>query len=135
MKNKKKILLLLGIIVCIGGIIGGYRMLTKETLTKRQQDNVVRWIARSYYPVNKVEFTKFNQDKKTGTYLLSIKLNNNNDLVTTIAINDLKDFDEEYGTLGLSPVSRFEFMKREDKLEDYQQIDISNIKKDYLGGK
>ncbi|MBF0819691.1 hypothetical protein [Streptococcus acidominimus] len=48
----RSILFVIGII----GIMGGCSM-EKETLTREQQDNVVRWIARGY-EVTSVEFIK-----------------------------------------------------------------------------
>ena len=60
MKFKNKYLLLLGITICILGIVGGCRMFgdKQETLTKEQQNNVVRWIARGY-DVHAVDFISF----------------------------------------------------------------------------
>ncbi|AND80147.1 hypothetical protein [Streptococcus pantholopis] len=128
MKNKKKYLLLLGIIVCIGGIIGGYRMLTKETLTKRQQDNVVKRLAKDYY-IQSIEFTQFGKDQMTGAYLLNIKINNNDKLETTIPFNDLERLNNSSDSIGLNPIDDFEKIQREHPLEE---IDISSIKITYL---
>ncbi|MGT2743019.1 hypothetical protein [Streptococcus plurextorum] len=115
-------------------ILGGCGMTSqKETLTKEQQDNVVRWIARGY-EVNSVEFTNFERDKKTGMYLLSFKLNNNSAYETTFSVRQLKEFDESSGILGLNPINRFKNLEREEDIEESQEIKISKIKITYVKG-
>ena len=104
----------------------------KETLTKEQQDNVVRWIARGY-DVDSVEFTNFGKNKSTGTYMLSIKVNNDEELGTVYATPDLKKFDKQSGSIGLDPIDEFEPLKKKHPVSDDSSVDISQIKIKYLG--
>lgn len=129
---KKAIISLLTIlgIVCI---LGGCGMGGKElTLTKEQQDNVVRWIARGY-EVNSVEFTNFGKNKSTGSYLLSIKINHDNELGTVYPSYDLERFDNSNGTIGLDPVENFEKLKKVEALAKDSDVDIKGIEIIYLG--
>ena len=105
----------------------------KPTLTKEQQDNVVRWIARSYEPIAKVQFEDFRQDNKTGMYLLSIKLNDNENFQTTISTRNKEEFDNYKGTIGLNPIDRFKKIERKVDLDENESIDIAKIKIIYLG--
>ena len=128
---KKKILIASLVTIFLGLIIGGCRMKEKETLTKHQQDNVVRWIARGY-DVQVVELTSFSQDKNTGMYILSFRLNEDVSYETTISVDKLEEFDENNGILGLNPVNRFKNLEKLHPLNENDEIDISNIKIMYL---
>lgn len=133
MKFKNKYLLLLGITICILGIVGGCQMFgdKQETLTKEQQDNVVRWIARGY-DVHAVDFISFSKDKSTGMYLLSFRLNSNKNYETTISINEKEEFSQSDGILGLNPISRFRELEKKKTLDKEYKIDISQIEITYL---
>ncbi|MGT2884506.1 hypothetical protein ACVRZS_06115 [Streptococcus ferus] len=133
MEFKNKYLLLLGIIICILGIVGGCRMFgdKEETLTREQQDNVVRWIARGY-DVHAVDFISFSKDKSTGMYLLSFRLNSNKNYETTISINEKEEFSQSDGILGLNPISRFRELEKKKTLDKEYKIDISQIEITYL---
>ncbi|MGQ7393956.1 hypothetical protein ACTGZO_09765 [Streptococcus suis] len=69
--KKRRIFISLVVAITILILVGCGMTSQKETLTKEQQDNVVRWIARGY-EVDKVEFTNFTKNNSTGSYLLSI---------------------------------------------------------------
>ncbi|WP_228099211.1 MULTISPECIES: hypothetical protein [unclassified Granulicatella] len=122
----KKILALLAIVVLF---IGGCNMMNKkETLTKEQQDNVVKNIAKNY-DIKSVDFISFSKDKNTGTYHLLFRINDNS-VQTGLSANKI----EEYGTsmdIGLSPVEDFEYLKRRNPV-DYGNIDVSKIGIKYL---
>ncbi|AUW97509.1 hypothetical protein C0J00_02530 [Streptococcus pluranimalium] len=105
--------------------------MTKETLTKEQQDNVVRWIARGY-DVHEVEFLKLSKNTSTGIYLLSIRVNKNESLETTIPADSLSDFDSVEGELLLGPIDIFQKITKSNQLEKHEKIDINNIKISYL---
>ncbi|MEX2785254.1 hypothetical protein AB3331_08690 [Streptococcus sp. H49] len=130
MKGKKKYLLLLGIIVCIGGIIGGYRMLTKETLTKRQQDNVVKRIARNYR-IKKIEFINLEKNSFTGTYNLVFKVNNQKD-TCLLQFEKLEEFNVSRGVVGLDPTEDYADIKKNDEFTVDTTVDISKIEIIYL---
>ena len=101
-------------------------------ITKEQQNNIVTRILRSY-DVQEIEFIRFSQDTKTGFYLLSVKINNNDEKRTTLSLSDLKILDNHYGTMGLNPVDDFAEYAREKVLEDTEPVDLSTIKIKYLG--
>lgn len=123
----KKILALLIIIVLV---TGGCSM-KKETLTKEQQDNVVRWIARGY-EVDSVEFIQLSKNNSTGIYLLSIRLNGEPTLETTIPAEHLFEFNNIYGTVGLNPRGKFQNLERSEWLLQDSNVDISKIIVNYL---
>lgn len=129
MRLKKAIISLLTIlgIVCI---LGGCGMGGEElTLTKEQQDNVVRWIVRNY-EVDAVEFIKFEKDVKTGFYLLSVQLNSDKKLSTTLSIRQIEELDEKNIDIGLNPVNRFKSIERKVPLDE--AINLSQIEIIYL---
>ncbi|HEL2576830.1 TPA: hypothetical protein TZ704_002023 [Streptococcus suis] len=100
----------------------------KETLTKEQQDNVVKRIARGYN-IQSIEFTAFSKDKKTGTYLLNIKINNSDSLETTIPFRNLERLSNDSDAIGLNPIDDFQTIQNSQLLET---VDISRIKVIYL---
>ncbi|MGQ7320242.1 hypothetical protein ACTGXJ_08010 [Streptococcus suis] len=113
-------------------ILGGCGMTSqKETLTKEQQDNVVRWIARGY-EVQEVEFLQLSQNTSTRIYLLSIRLNGDKSLETTIPADSLDEFDTSEGELLLGPIDNFGEILKERPLEKTRSIDISSIRIVYL---
>ncbi|HEM3598872.1 TPA: hypothetical protein U1C28_001999 [Streptococcus suis] len=110
-------------------ILGGCGMTSqKETLTKVQQDNVVKRIARGYN-IQSIEFTAFSKDKKTGTYLLNIKINNSDSLETTIPFRNLERLSNDSDAIGLNPIDDFQTIQKSQLLEN---VDISRIKVIYL---
>ena len=121
-----------GIIVCLLGVIvlGGCQTMPK--ITKEQQNNIVTRILRSY-DVQEIEFIRFSQDTKTGFYLLSVKINNNDEKRTTLSLSNLNILDKEHGFIVLGPISRFAEYKRNPPLQDTEPIDLSTIKIKYLG--
>ena len=110
-------------------ILGGCGMTSqKEILTKEQQDNVVKRIARGYN-IQSIEFTAFSKDKKTGTYLLNIKINNSDSLETTIPFRNLERLSNDSDAIGLNPIDDFQTIQNSQLLET---VDISRIKVIYL---
>ncbi|MGT2667319.1 hypothetical protein ACVRYP_08420 [Streptococcus rifensis] len=145
----KKIILVLGLLsfIFLGGIVmifgfGDSILEQKErtvqkqselTLTKEQQDNVVRWIVRGYDPITQVEFTEFSKDKKTGTYYLLFQLNNDDNLKTGLAISTISEFDDSTGNIGMSPIENFKFLERDIEIPSNESVDISTVQIIYLG--
>ncbi|HEL2576826.1 TPA: hypothetical protein TZ704_002017 [Streptococcus suis] len=129
----KKYRLFISILATIAILILGGCSITsqKETLTKEQQDNVVRWIARGY-EVQEVEFLQLSQNTSTRIYLLSIRLNGDKSLETTIPTDSLDEFDASEGELLLGPIDNFEEILKEKPLEKTRSIDISSIRIVYL---
>ncbi|BBA92800.1 hypothetical protein [Streptococcus ruminantium] len=126
----KQVLTSLFILMGMMSLLGGCSM-TKETLTKEQQDNVVRWIARGY-EVHAVEFLKLSKNTSTGIYLLSIRVNGDESLETTIPADNLAEFENTFGTVGLNPRNNFQQLEHSEWFPKEQEIDISEIKVHYL---
>ncbi|MGV3022923.1 hypothetical protein ACEE60_04615 [Streptococcus suis] len=130
----KKYRLFIGILAIITILIlGGCGMTSqKETLTREQQDNVVKWIARGY-EIESVEFTNFGKNEGTGTYMLSIKINNNDNLGTVYSTSSLIKFDKNTGSIGLDPIDEFASLEKTNPINDNDEVNISSIKIKYLG--
>lgn len=103
---------------------------SKPTITKEQQNNVVTRIARRY-EVSEVEFLLFTKNWSTGSYILKLKLNNDDSKKVTLIIEDKKQLDSADLELMLNPVGKFDDIERTEKITG--DISISNIKIKYLG--
>ncbi|HEL2576004.1 hypothetical protein EI998_09170 [Streptococcus suis] len=103
----------------------------KETLTREQQDNVVRWIARGF-EVQEVEFLQLSQNTSTRIYLLSVRINGDESLETTIPADSLDEFSNLHGVAGLNPRNHFQELERLKWLTEESDVDISDIKVVYL---
>lgn len=102
----------------------------RPTITKEQQDNVVTRIARRY-DVSEVEFLLFTKNWSTGSYILKLKLNDDDSKKATMIIEDKKQLDSADLELMLNPVGKFDDIERSEKITG--DISISNIKIKYLG--
>lgn len=122
----KKVFIFIAIVIGIFAVV----QCSKPTITKEQQDNIAIRIYRNY-DIQAIEFLDFTQNQSTGSYYLSIKLNKDENKVTAIMITDLKDLNTSEGGIGLSPVGRFEEMRREKELEIYTRPLDLHIR--YLG--
>ena len=101
-----------GIIVCLLGVtvLGGCQQPLPK-ITKKQQNNIVTRIARSY-KIHSIEFLEFNRNPNTGTYFLNIRLNNKDSLQTTIPFRDLQRLENNTDEIGLNPINAFKELKR-----------------------
>lgn len=124
----KKVLKLVAILFSLFLIVG----CSKPKITKEQQENVVMWIAREY-EVKEVEFISFTKNNSTGSYILKVKINNDDSMETTILIRHVEDLDSQFGTIPLNPLGNFESITKENPLSPYDAVSISNIKIKYLG--
>lgn len=106
----------------------------KPQITKEQQNNVVTWIARGY-EVKEVEFISFTKNESTGSYILKVKINNDDSMESTILIRHVEDLDSQYGTIPLNPLGNFESIKRAEDLDGTASVLIEGIKIKYLGEK
>jgi len=122
----KKLLAIIAVIVSVFVLVA----CSKPKITKEQQDNMAIRIYRNY-DIQEIEFLDFTHNQSTGSYSLSIKLNKDENKVTAIMITDLKDLNTSEGGIGLSPVGRFEGMRREKELDIHTTT--SDIKIKYLG--
>ena len=121
-----------GIIVCLLGVIvlGGCQTMPK--ITKEQQNNVATRILRSY-DVQEIEFIRFTQDAKTGSYLLSVKINNDDDKKITLSSPNYDELNKNTGWIGLDPISKFKDFEKDLKLSEDEEVDLSTVKIKYLG--
>ena len=124
----KKVLKLLAILFSTFLIVG----CSKPKITKEQQDNIAIQIYRNY-DIQEIEFLSFTKNESTGSYRLGVKINNDEDKITTILIADINTLDEKTGGIGLNPVNRFEDIERSEPLTE--NISASEIKIKYIGEK
>lgn len=104
----------------------------KPNITKEQQDNIAIQIYRNY-DIQEIEFLSFTKNESTGSYRLEVKINNDEDKMTTILIADINTLDEKTGGMGLNPVNRFEDIERSQPLTE--NVSASEIKIKYIGEK
>lgn len=124
----KKVLKLVAILFSTFLIVG----CSKPKITKEQQDNVVMWIAR-LYEVKEVEFISFTKNDSTGTYILKVKINNDDSMVSTLSIFHYESLNSQDGLIALSPREDFESIIKKKRLNHNDTVSISNIKIKYLG--
>lgn len=125
---------LIKIALLILGLIFVSMYFNKPKLTKEQQNNVVTWIARGY-EVKEVEFISFTKNNSTGSYILKVKINNDDSMESTILIRHVEDLDSQYGTIPLNPLGNFESIERAKDLDETASVSIEGIKIKYLGEK
>mgnify|MGYP000873447488 CR=1 FL=1 len=104
----------------------------KPTITKEQQNNVVTRIARRY-DISEVEFLRFTKNWSTGSYILQLKLDEDDSKEVTMIIEDKKELDSVDLELVLNPIGEYDDIERAEKITG--DISISNIKIKYLGEK
>lgn len=124
----KKVLKLVAILFSAFLIVG----CSKPKITKEQQDNVVMWIARGY-EVKEVEFISFTKNDSTGTYILKVKINNDDSMVSTLSIFHYESLNSQDGLIALSPREDFESIIKKKRLNHNDTVSISNVKIKYLG--
>lgn len=106
----------------------------KPQITKEQQNNVVTWIARGY-EVEEVEFISFTKNESTGTYILKVKINNDDSMVSTLSVFHYEYLNSQDGIIALSPGDDFESIKRAEDLDETASVSIEGIKIKYIGEK
>lgn len=109
----KKLLKLVAILFSAFLIVG----CSKPKITKEQQDNIAIQIYRNY-DIQEIEFLSFTKNESTGSYRLGVKINNDEDKMTTILIADINILDEKTGSIRLNPVNRFEDIERLNSLTE-----------------
>ena len=103
---------------------------SRPTITKEQQNNVVTRIARRY-DISEVEFLLFTKNWSTGSYILKLKLNDDDSKEVTMIIEDKKELDSVDLELVLNPIGEYDDIERTERVTG--DISISNIKIKYLG--
>lgn len=125
---------LIKIALIIIGLIFVSGCFNKPKLTKEQQNNVVTWIARGY-EVKEVEFISFTKNESTGTYILKVKINNDDSMVSTLSIFHYEYLNSQDGIIALSPGDDFESIKKKKFMDPNEKVSIEGIKIKYLGEK
>ena len=124
----KKVFIFIAIVIGIFAVV----QCSKPTITKEQQNNVVTRIARRY-DISEVEFLRFTKNWSTGSYILQLKLDDDDSKEVTMIIEDKKELDSVDLELVLNPIGEYDDIKRTEKITG--DISISNIKIKYLGEK
>lgn len=124
----KKILKLVAILFGAFLIVG----CSKPKITKEQQDNVAIRIYRNY-DIQEIEFLSFTKNESTGSYILNVKINGDENKEISMLISNYNFLNEKDGELLLGPIEKFKEIKRERVLEG--DILLSKIKIRYIGGK
>lgn len=119
---------LLAIIAVITGV---FLLVTcsKPTITKEQQNNVATQIARNY-DVNEIEFLSFSKNEGTGSYILKIKINGDENKIVVMRFDNLNKLDDDTVDIGLNPPDKYKNIERKERITG--NIDLSTIKIKYL---
>jgi len=119
---------LLAIIALITGV---FLLVTcsKPTITKEQQNNVATQIARNY-DVNEIEFLSFSKNESTGSYILKIKINGDENKLVVMRFDNLNKLDDDTVDIGLNPPDKYKNIERKERITG--KIDLSTIKIKYL---
>ena len=118
--------------VLILGLIFVSGCFFKPQITKEQQNNVATRIVRNY-DVQEIEFISFTKNESTGSYILNVKINNDENKEISMLISDLKFLEKPDGDLLLGPIEEFQDIKRAEQITG--KIDLSKIKIKYIGEK
>ena len=124
----KKVLKLVAILFSAFLIVG----CSKPKITKEQQDNVAIRIYRNY-DIQEIEFLSFTKNESTGSYILNVKINDDENKEISMLISNQNFLNEKEGELLLGPIEEFKEIKREKVLEG--DISLSKIKIRYIGGR
>ena len=106
--------------------------LFKPQITKEQKNNVATRIVRNY-DVQEIEFISFTKNESTGSYILNVKINNDENKETSMLISDIKFLEQPDGDLLLGPIEEFQDIKRAEQITG--KIDLSKIKIKCIGEK
>ena len=104
----------------------------RPTITKEQQNNVAIRIYKNY-DIQEIEFVRFTKNESTGSYTLKLRINNDENLETTISIMNINFLDKKDGELYLNPVGKFDDLQRKEVIKE--DIPLSKIKIKYIGEK
>ena len=104
----------------------------KPQITKEQQNNVATRIVRNY-DVQEIEFISFTKNESTGSYILNVKINNDENKDISMLVSDLKFLEQPDGDLLLGPIEEFQGIKRAEQITG--KIDLSKIQIKYIGEK
>ena len=129
MKRIKKVLVSI-ISLAVLGIFSAGCGSNNVKITKEQQDNIVKELSRSY-DIKSIEFKKIEKTYEAGSITLYIKINDDSEYETTISIDNMDELNNIKTRWGLSPIQRFEKIKRNERLP-LERVDIRSIKIKYI---
>ena len=101
----------------------------RPTITKEQQNNVAIRIFKNY-DIQEIEFVRFTKNESTGSYTLKLRINNDENLETTISIMNITFLDKKDGELYLNPVGKFDDIQRKEVIKE--DVPLSKIKIKYI---
>ena len=104
----------------------------RPTITKEQQNNVAIRIFKNY-DIQEIEFVRFTKNESTGSYTLKLRINNDENLETTISIMNITFLDKKDGEMSLNPVGKFDDLQRKEVIKE--DVPLSKIKIKYIGEK
>ena len=124
----KKIFIFIAIVIGIFAVV----QCSKPTITKEQQNNVAIRIYKNY-DIQEIEFVRFTKNESTGSYILKLRINNDENKETSIDIWDNNFLDKKDGELYLNPVGKFDDLQRKEVIKE--DVPLSKIKIKYIGEK
>ena len=124
----KKIFIFIAIVIGIFAVV----QCSKPTITKEQQNNVAIRIYKNY-DIQEIEFVRFTKNESTGSYTLKLRINNDENLETTISIMNITFLDKKDGEMSLNPVGKFDDLQRKEVIKE--DVPLSKIKIKYIGEK
>ena len=124
----KKVFIFIAIVIGILAIV----QCSNPTISKEQQNNVAIRIYKNY-DIQEIEFLRFTKNESTGSYMLKLRINNDENLETTILIRDITFLDKKDGELYLNPVGKFDDLQRKEVIKE--DVSLSKIKIKYIGEK
>ena len=101
-----------------------------QSLNISPNDNIVKELSRSY-DIKSIEFKKIEKTYEAGSITLYIKINDDSEYETTISIDNMDELNNIKTRWGLSPIQRFEKIKRNERLP-LERVDIRSIKIKYI---
>ena len=121
----KKLLAIIAVIASMFVLVA----CSKPKITKEQQNNVATQIARNY-DVNEIEFLSFSKNESTGSYILKIKINGDENKIVVMRFDNLNKLDDDTVDIGLNPPNKYKNIERKERITG--NIDLSTIKIKYL---
>ena len=124
----KKVFIFIAIVIGILAIV----QCSNPTISKEQQNNVAIRIYKNY-DIQEIEFVRFTKNESTGSYTLKLRINNDENLETTISIMNITFLDKKDGEMSLNPVGKFDDLQRKEVIKE--DVPLSKIKIKYIGEK
>ncbi len=124
----KKVFIFIAIVIGIFAVV----QCSKPKITKEQQNNVAIRIYKNY-DIQEIEFLRFTKNESSGSYILKLRINNDENKETSIDIMNTNFLDKKDGELYLNPVGKFDDLQRKDMITE--DIPLSKIKIKYIGEK